>query len=154
MGATFVEFNFKPVPAPVPLEPLPFVRISKGVIGDLPAIFEADAGILEGCRVHICIIDDDDSSYEGSAYVVYQRGRDLFEVEAYHCSCAGFEGEWEPMRVPRKYLQLKVRAHQQELDLRRARFPTLTGETLNDVDQHILRLLSYWESLPTNERPE
>jgi hypothetical protein len=37
--------------------------------------------------------------YEGSAFVLFERGGDLFEVYASHCSCYGLEGQWEPKPV-------------------------------------------------------
>lgn len=33
--------------------------------------------------------------YEGWAWVLFQRGRKLFEVNGSHCSCFGLEGQWK-----------------------------------------------------------
>ena len=34
--------------------------------------------------------------YEGEAYVLYELDGVLYEVEGYHCSCYGLEGQWNP----------------------------------------------------------
>jgi hypothetical protein len=38
-------------------------------------------------------------SYEGSAWVLFRRAGKLYEVNGGHCSCYGFEGQWEPSEV-------------------------------------------------------
>lgn len=35
-------------------------------------------------------------SYDGCAFVLFQRGGTLFEVNGSHCSCYGLEGQWCP----------------------------------------------------------
>lgn len=34
--------------------------------------------------------------YEGSAYVLFEKDGNLYEVQGSHCSCYGLEGQWEP----------------------------------------------------------
>lgn len=34
--------------------------------------------------------------YSGSAFVLFKKGDDLFEVNGGHCSCNGLEGQWDP----------------------------------------------------------
>jgi hypothetical protein len=34
--------------------------------------------------------------YEGDAFVLFEKGGNLYEVNAGHCSCYGLEGQWEP----------------------------------------------------------
>ncbi len=34
--------------------------------------------------------------YDGSAFVLFERGGKLYEVNGGHCSCYGLEGQWEP----------------------------------------------------------
>lgn len=34
--------------------------------------------------------------YEGSAFVLYEMGGKLYEVNGSHCSCYGLEGQWMP----------------------------------------------------------
>lgn len=105
-------------PAPVLLKPLPLIEIDTEVedtptkfdargrvvesratrparTEDLPEIFSEQPGILDGCELLVCIVNE--GSYDGEAYVLYQKGRDLYEVEASHCSCYGFENQWKPV---------------------------------------------------------
>lgn len=35
-------------------------------------------------------------SYEGYAFVLFQRDGKLYEVNGSHCSCYGLEGQWDP----------------------------------------------------------
>ena len=35
-------------------------------------------------------------SYDGSAFVLFERDGQLYEVNGGHCSCYGLEGQWEP----------------------------------------------------------
>ena len=35
-------------------------------------------------------------SYEGYAFVLFERDGKLYEVNGSHCSCYGLEGQWEP----------------------------------------------------------
>lgn len=35
-------------------------------------------------------------SYEGYAFVLFERDGQLYEVNGSHCSCYGLEGQWEP----------------------------------------------------------
>jgi len=35
-------------------------------------------------------------SYEGNAFVLFERGEKLYEVNGSHCSCYGLERQWEP----------------------------------------------------------
>lgn len=34
--------------------------------------------------------------YDGSAFVLFERGGKLYEANGGHCSCNGLEGQWEP----------------------------------------------------------
>jgi len=34
--------------------------------------------------------------YDGSAFVLFERGGKLYEVHGGHCSCNGLEDQWEP----------------------------------------------------------
>lgn len=45
--------------------------------------------------------------YEGTAFVLYQQGNRLYEVNASHCSCHGLEGQWEPEATTWKALNLR-----------------------------------------------
>lgn len=37
-----------------------------------------------------------DEGYEGKACILFHKGPQLYEVHAYHCSCYGFEDQWDP----------------------------------------------------------
>jgi hypothetical protein len=64
------------------------------------AQFDAD---MKGLIVAVL----DSSGYEESAHILFRRGRKLFEVEASHCSCNGFEGQWNPEPVEWKQLAMR-----------------------------------------------
>jgi hypothetical protein len=36
------------------------------------------------------------AAYEGDALVIFERDGKLYEVNGYHCSCYGLEGQWSP----------------------------------------------------------
>ncbi len=44
--------------------------------------------------------------YEGDAFVLFEEGNQLYEVNGSHCSCFGLEGQWEP-----ELTDLKALAH-------------------------------------------
>lgn len=52
------------------------------------------AGELEG--VTVLLASYGTPSYEGYAFVLFERGGKLYEVNGAHCSCYGLEGQWEP----------------------------------------------------------
>jgi hypothetical protein len=35
-------------------------------------------------------------NYSGDAFVLFEKEGKLYEVNGYHCSCYGLEGQWEP----------------------------------------------------------
>lgn len=35
-------------------------------------------------------------NYNGDAFVLFEKDGKLFEVNGYHCSCYGLEGQWQP----------------------------------------------------------
>lgn len=59
--------------------------------------FEITEADLEGCEIllasYVC------ESYEGSAFVLFRKGGELFQVSGSHCSCYGLEGQWTPERT-------------------------------------------------------
>lgn len=67
-------------------------------LADLVSRFEicgAEADNLRGSEVIIARIDTD--GYEETAFVLFQMPNGtLFEVNASHCSCYDFEGDWQP----------------------------------------------------------
>lgn len=53
--------------------------------------------------------------YEGEAIVIYERDGTLFEVNAFHCSCYGLEGQWEPEQTSWGALAMRDDHHIQQL---------------------------------------
>ena len=70
------------------------------------ADFQIDKSALEGCEVLVASYTYE--NYSGSAYVLYRKGRQLFEVEGGHCSCYGLEGQWEPSKTNKTLLKHRL----------------------------------------------
>lgn len=68
--------------------------------------FDLSAEALEG--VDIIAYNYTYEDYSGTAYVLGQRGGQLFEVHGSHCSCYGLEGQWSEEPVTREYLLSKL----------------------------------------------
>ena len=47
-------------------------------------------------------------SYEGGAFVLFEREGKLFEVNGSHCSCHGLEGQWKPEETSREALRHRM----------------------------------------------
>lgn len=47
-------------------------------------------------------------SYEEEAFVLFRQDGKLYEVHGSHCSCYGFEGQWEPEETSLKALRFEV----------------------------------------------
>ena len=56
--------------------------------------FELDANELNGAFV--LLAEYTTGGYEGSAFVLFERGGKLYEVNGGHCSCYGLEDQWDP----------------------------------------------------------
>lgn len=50
----------------------------------------------------------DTDDYPGDAFVLFERGGVLFEVNGSHCSCYGLEGQWKPEETSWAALALRV----------------------------------------------
>lgn len=48
-------------------------------------------------------------SYDGSAFVLFERNSKLYEVNGGHCSCYGLEGQWEPEETSVEELRHRVK---------------------------------------------
>jgi hypothetical protein len=46
--------------------------------------------------------------YEGDAFVLYEKGGVLFEVNGSHCSYFGLEGQWEPEETSIEALRFRL----------------------------------------------
>ena len=56
--------------------------------------FEINESELDGCNILFAFYGFE--SYEGSAFVFYEKGGKLYEVNGSHCSCYGLEDQWSP----------------------------------------------------------
>ncbi len=56
--------------------------------------FELEQNALNGAFV--LLAEYTTGGYEGSAFVLFERNGQLYEVNGSHCSCMGLEGQWEP----------------------------------------------------------
>lgn len=48
-------------------------------------------------------------NYSGEAWVLFFKGKTLYEVNGGHCSCNGLEGQWSPEKVSLKELENRVK---------------------------------------------
>jgi len=62
-------------------------------MNDMLGDFQIDKEVLKGAKVLFAWYEYED--YSGSAFVLFQRNRKLYEVNGGHCSCYGLEGQWE-----------------------------------------------------------
>ena len=54
--------------------------------------------------IEIIVASYDGDEYNASAGFVFRSDGKLWEVQAGHCSCYGFEGQWQPTEVTPAYL--------------------------------------------------
>lgn len=47
-------------------------------------------------------------NYDGSAFVLFDRGGQLYEVNGDHCSCYGLEGQWDPEKTSVEELKHRI----------------------------------------------
>jgi len=52
---------------------------------------------LKGCKILLAWYGQGD--YEGSAFVLFAKDGELYEVNGSHCSCYGLEGQWDPEKT-------------------------------------------------------
>ena len=50
-------------------------------------------------------------SYDGDAFVLYQRNGKLYEVHGSHCSCYGLEDQWIPEETTWEALKMRKAEH-------------------------------------------
>jgi len=61
---------------------------------DIAGDFQIDIKALSDVNIIVAWYSYED--YSGSAFVLFEQGGQLFEVNGGHCSCYGLEGQWEP----------------------------------------------------------
>jgi hypothetical protein len=76
----------------------------EGVKQTVACEFEVSRDAVSCYEFYVATIEQQD--YEGHAYFLmkHQETGDFYEVEGGHCSCFGFEGQWEPKIAPKAYL--------------------------------------------------
>lgn len=52
-----------------------------------------------------------DNDYDSSAFILFRQNRKLYEINASHCSCYGYEGQWEPEECTYKELAARLTEH-------------------------------------------
>ena len=60
---------------------------------DIQELFEVD---VDHPHEVILAILERDGDYEESIFIMYRNHNRYSIVHGYHCSCAGFEGQWDP----------------------------------------------------------
>ena len=75
-------------------------------------------------------------SYDGTAFVLFERGGKLYEVNGGHCSCYGLEGQWEPEETSVEELEFRIREGGLGSD-------TYTDDGVFDVE--LLNILKNWK---------
>ena len=56
--------------------------------------FDKPESEQEGVKIILASYTYED--YNGDAFVLFEKGGILYEVNGGHCSCYGLEGQWEP----------------------------------------------------------
>lgn len=60
-------------------------------------------------RYNILFASYGQDNYSGDAFVLFEMGGKLYEVNGSHCSCYGLEGQFEPEETSLKYLEKVLR---------------------------------------------
>ena len=66
--------------------------------------FRLKQGELTGINILFASCNDNGDTGE-VAFVLYEKDGHLYEVHGAHCSCYGFEGQWEPEATNITYLR-------------------------------------------------
>lgn len=66
---------------------------------------------IEISKLNIIVAIYDKDSYEGQAFVLFEKDGKLYEVNEYHCSCNGLEN-WEPEETTKKALILRFETNE------------------------------------------
>ena len=62
---------------------------------------------LEGAKILLAWYGYGD--YDGSAFVLFERDGQLYEVNGGHCSCYGLEGQWDPEETTVEVLEHRIK---------------------------------------------
>ncbi len=111
-----------------------------GMKGDFWPNYESYkyAGELDGANVLLASYDT--SSYESYAFVLFERGGKLYEVNGSHCSCYGLEGQWAPEETTVAALR-----HRLENGQLGASYPQTADDYRNLFAAELRQVLDYYE---------
>ena len=73
---------------------------------DLENEFRLDSGDLDSCKIIVACYNCE--SYEGSAFILFEKGGNLYEVNGSHCSCYGLEDQWRPEETSVELLKHRI----------------------------------------------
>lgn len=63
--------------------------------------------------------------YSGNAYVLFTKGKEIYEVFGSHCSCYGLEDQWKPERLIKKMIKSRI----EQVNKNDYQFSDLTAES-------------------------
>jgi hypothetical protein len=69
--------------------------------------FQITDSELKGVRILLASYTYE--NYEGDAFVLFVRGRKLYEVNGGHCSCFGLEQQWKPEKTTVRELRHRLK---------------------------------------------
>jgi hypothetical protein len=78
-----------------------------GAAEDVFGSFEVPEEEREGVRILFAYYNYED--YSGSAFVLFRKGKKLYEVHGGHCSCDGLEHQWRPEPTTIKSLKASLK---------------------------------------------
>ena len=91
---------------------------------------------MENCNILFAWYGN--GSYDGTAFVLFERDGDLYEVNGSHCSCYGLEDQWDPEMTSVEELEHRIREGGLGHD-------TYTDDGVFDVE--LLLILRNWKLL-------
>ena len=62
----------------------------------IAADFEVPLSDLDGIELVVAYMSEGSGGCDSDAFIVFRKDGKLYEVNGGHCSCYGFEGQWEP----------------------------------------------------------
>jgi len=74
---------------------------------DLIEQFRVDPTPVTDADIVVAVYESE--SYEGNAFVLYQKDGKLYEVNGSHCSCYGLENQWKPEETSIEAIAMRPR---------------------------------------------
>jgi hypothetical protein len=68
--------------------------------------FNISPETLNGCNILFAWYEYE--SYTGTAFVLFEKDGNLYEVNGSHCSCYGLEGQWEPEETTKEAIRYRI----------------------------------------------